>query len=84
MKQALEININANDYGSNTMQPPHEPYRFYSSSMQWTAKYLGSGKYELVSKYNGKCLQGAGQGVANATATCTAGDAHQAWTFVTG
>jgi hypothetical protein len=82
MKQALEINTNANDYGGNTITTL-QPYAG-GASMQWTAKYLGSGKYELVSKYNGKCLQGAGQGVANATATCTAGDAHQAWTFVTG
>ena len=82
MKQGLEINTDANDYGGNTITTL-QPYAG-NASMQWTAKYLGSGKYELISRYNGKCLQGAGQGVANATATCTSGDAHQAWTFATG
>jgi hypothetical protein len=81
MKEGLEINTDASDFNGNTVTT----LQAYSGSaaMQWTAKSLGSGKYELVNKDNGQCLQGAGQGVANATAACTAGDAHQAWT-VTG
>ena len=79
LKEGLEINTDANDFNGNTATT----LQSYTgnTSMQWTAKYLGSNKYELVSGYNGQCLTGAGQGVANATIACDTSDAHQAWTI---
>ena len=80
LKEGLEINTNANDYSGDavtTLQAYDN-----DAQMQWTAKYLGSSdKYELVNNYNGQCLMGGGQGVANATTTCDTSDAHQAWTI---
>ena len=79
LKEGLEINTNANDYSGNTITT----LQSYSgsSAMQWTAKSRGSGKYELVNKDKGQCLQGGGQGVADATTTCETTNAHQAWTI---
>jgi hypothetical protein len=79
LKEGLEINTNANDYSGDavtTLQAYDN-----DAQMQWMAKYLGSDKYELVNDYNGQCLMGGGQGVANATTTCDTSDAHQAWTI---
>jgi Ricin-type beta-trefoil lectin domain-like len=79
LKVGLEINTNANDYSGGTVTT----LQSYDddAAMQWTVKYLSSGEYELVNNYNGQCLTGGGQGVANATSTCSTSNTHQAWTL---
>jgi Ricin-type beta-trefoil lectin domain-like len=79
LKDGLEINTNANDYSGGTVTT----LRSYDddAAMQWTVKYLSSDEYELVNSYNGQCLSGGGQGVANATSTCNTSNTHQAWTL---
>ena len=79
LKLGLEINTNANDFNGDTATT----LQSYDDNvaMQWTAKYLGSGKYELINSYNGQCLTSGGQGVANATLGCNTSDAYQAWTI---
>ena len=79
LKLGLEINVNADDYNGDTVTTL-QPYDG-DAAMQWTAKYLGSGKYELVNAYNGQCLTSGGQGVSNATIGCDTSDAYQAWTI---
>jgi hypothetical protein len=79
MSEGLDINTNPNIYSGNTITTM-QAYRG-QSDMRWTAVYTGPGKYELRSRYNGQCLQGAGQGVANATSACNASNAHQLWTI---
>jgi Ricin-type beta-trefoil lectin domain-like len=79
LKEGLEINTNAKDYSGGTVTT----LQSYDddAAMQWTVKYLSSNEYELVNNDNGQCLTGGGQGVANATSTCNASNAHQAWTL---
>jgi Ricin-type beta-trefoil lectin domain-like len=79
LKEGLEINTNANEYGGDTVTTLHSYDD--NAAMRWTAKYLGSNEYELINNDNGQCLTGGGQGVANATTTCNASNAHQAWTL---
>jgi Ricin-type beta-trefoil lectin domain-like len=79
LKEGLEINTNANDYsgGAVTTLQSYDD----DAAMQWTVKYLSSDEYELINSYNGQCLTGGGQGVANATSTCNTSNTHQAWTL---
>jgi hypothetical protein len=79
LKKGLEINTDASDYSGDTVTTL-QPYDD-DAAMQWSLKYLSSNDYELVNNDNGQCLTGGGQGVANATATCSTSNAHQAWTF---
>ncbi|HEV2635924.1 MAG TPA: RICIN domain-containing protein [Actinocrinis sp.] len=73
----LEANTNPADFGGNpvtTLQP-----RGSTPDKRWTAQYVRPGIYELINHANGQCLQGAGQGVADATATCDSSNNHQLW-----
>jgi hypothetical protein len=80
LHEGLEINTDPNKYGGNTITTVQSDTG--DPQMQWTLKYLGSNKYELVSRYDGKCLRaGAGQGIAAAATTCVTSDANQAWTI---
>lgn len=79
LKLGLEINVNTDDYKGDTVTTL-QPYDG-AAAMQWTAKYLGAGEYELINAYNGQCLTSGGQGVSNATIGCDTSDAYQAWTI---
>jgi hypothetical protein len=79
MHEGLDINTDPNQYSGNTITTMQNYTG--NSHMRWTAVYLGSGKYQLKNRYNGQCLQGAGQGVANATVACNSSNAHQVWTI---
>jgi hypothetical protein len=79
LHEGLEISTDPEKFNGNrvtTLQPYEDDPR-----MRWTARYLGSGRYELVNQEDGQCLTGSGQGLAVATAACDSADAHQAWSF---